>query len=91
MEQTYADILVGKESNADAMLSLFAICALTWTPELLATLNVTPTDAKVAFRSYCDLFITLLDSLSPPLAPFHSSTGSFALGHAPALEYRQPP
>ncbi|KAK8069368.1 hypothetical protein PG994_005984 [Apiospora phragmitis] len=72
MEQTYADMLVGKESNADSMLLLFAICAgcaLTWTPELLETLNVTPTDAKIAFRSYCDLFITLLDALSPPLAP----------------------
>lgn len=60
------------EQTADAILLLFVICAgcaLTWTPKLLAALNVTSTDATLAYRSYCDLFIILLDALSPPLAP----------------------
>ncbi|KAK8130924.1 hypothetical protein PG984_007362 [Apiospora sp. TS-2023a] len=72
VEQTYADMLIGKESNSGVILLLFAICAacaLTWTSELLGSLKVTSTDAKVAFRNYRDLFITLLDSLSPPLVP----------------------
>jgi hypothetical protein len=72
IEQTYADIMVDKEPNADLVLLLFAICAscaLTWMPELLEKMGVTPSNAKVGFRSYCDLFISFLDALSPPLAP----------------------
>ncbi|KAI9162737.1 putative transcription factor lepB [Paramyrothecium foliicola] len=72
VEQTYEDITVGKEADAGSVLLLLAICAscaLTWNAELLEEMDVTSADAKVAFRSYCDLFNTFLDGLLPPLAP----------------------
>lgn len=72
MEQTYQDMLDGRQPIPSTLMLLFSIFAggaLFWSPYLLENLNATPAEARAAFQIYSQVALSILEHPSQPVQP----------------------
>jgi hypothetical protein len=72
LEQTYLDMLDDKQPTLTTLMLFFGIfagAALVWSPGLLAKLNTTQTEARIAFQVYSQVALSIVEHPSKSLQP----------------------